>query len=172
MNLNISETKNIVQEAIIVALFHLMCEKDYHKIKITEIVKRAGVSRTAFYNHFKSKEEVFDGLINMHIYNCVKRFVEPNVDLYNIFLDIFELIKNNTKLADRILKVSVPREKIIGNFSIIDLIAFDRSKEEKYRLKAIEGSISAIALDWYVNGMQESSMEMARICANITQRLI
>ena len=40
------------------ALLELMNEKDYNKISIGEISKRAGVDRSSYYRHFKSKEDI------------------------------------------------------------------------------------------------------------------
>jgi len=40
------------------SLFDLITEKEYKKISITEITDRAGLSRTTFYLHYKSKEEI------------------------------------------------------------------------------------------------------------------
>lgn len=40
------------------ALLELMNEKDYNKIYIGEISKRAGVDRSSYYRHFKSKEDI------------------------------------------------------------------------------------------------------------------
>ena len=43
-----------IQEALLL----LMEEKDYDKIKITDIIKRAGVSRSAFYRSYYWKKDI------------------------------------------------------------------------------------------------------------------
>ena len=40
------------------ALLSLMAEKEYNKITITDITKRAGLARPTFYLHYKTKEDV------------------------------------------------------------------------------------------------------------------
>ena len=40
------------------ALLELMIEKDYTKISIGEIAKKAGVDRSSYYRHFKSKDDI------------------------------------------------------------------------------------------------------------------
>ena len=40
------------------ALLELMLEKDYAKISIGEIAKKAGVDRSSYYRHFKSKDHI------------------------------------------------------------------------------------------------------------------
>ena len=39
------------------AVFDLMNKKDSEKIKISDIVKRAGVSRMTFYHYYETKED-------------------------------------------------------------------------------------------------------------------
>ncbi len=46
------------------ALYELMQEKSYKKIKIKEIVERANVSRPTFYLHYESKDDLLLSLFN------------------------------------------------------------------------------------------------------------
>ena len=43
---------------IVEALFRLMSQYEYDKIKVTDIVAKAGVGRVTFYRYFKKKEDV------------------------------------------------------------------------------------------------------------------
>ena len=52
-------TKESIQEALLV----LLSKKAIEEVRITEIVKKAGISRTAFYNNYTSKEEVLNDII-------------------------------------------------------------------------------------------------------------
>src|SRR6478609_541256 len=44
--------------AIVQAAFNLFGERGVHKVDVSEICKRAGVSRAAFYLHFKNRDEI------------------------------------------------------------------------------------------------------------------
>lgn len=44
----------IVEEAIQGAFFHLLKEKGVDKITVSDIVKRAGIVRSTFYNHYEN----------------------------------------------------------------------------------------------------------------------
>jgi AcrR family transcriptional regulator len=46
------------------ALLELLGEKSYSKITISEINKRANLSRRTFYKHFESKDELFVSLVD------------------------------------------------------------------------------------------------------------
>lgn len=43
---------------IVQALFRLMSEYEYEKIKVTDVALKAGVGRATFYRYFKTKNEV------------------------------------------------------------------------------------------------------------------
>ncbi len=55
-----SELNKLTKESIETALLFLMEKKDFNKISISELVKKAGVSRNAFYRNYKSKEEILE----------------------------------------------------------------------------------------------------------------
>nr|OTP12893.1 hypothetical protein A5888_003474 [Enterococcus sp. 9E7_DIV0242] len=48
----------ITKESIFTALMILMEKKDFHKISITEVTSKAGVSRMAFYRNYEILEDV------------------------------------------------------------------------------------------------------------------
>ena len=112
-----------VKESITVALLNLMRKKAFSEIKVTEIVKLAGVGRTSFYRNFESKEDVMKKHINRlyseyflthklpdmsvekerrsHMLSRF-RFVKQNADFFvllnknNLLYEIFESIDNST----------------------------------------------------------------------------
>lgn len=49
----------IARECIVTALLQLIYEKPMSSITISELTKRAGVSRITFYRNYDSKEEIF-----------------------------------------------------------------------------------------------------------------
>ena len=53
-----------VIESITIALLKLMRKKSFLEIRVTEIVKLAGVGRTSFYRNFDSREDVLKKHIN------------------------------------------------------------------------------------------------------------
>lgn len=55
--------------AIIDALSQLMKKKEYQSITIENIIKKANVGRSTFYENFSNKDEVFDEILNSLIYH-------------------------------------------------------------------------------------------------------
>lgn len=58
MNEEVTTTHELATECIYIALLQLMETKLYKDISITDIVKRAGVSRMAYYRNYNSKDEI------------------------------------------------------------------------------------------------------------------
>jgi AcrR family transcriptional regulator len=46
------------RQAIHTAFFGMVLERRYYEIKIDDIVEQAGIARSTFYEHFKSKDEL------------------------------------------------------------------------------------------------------------------
>lgn len=56
--------KKITCDAIETAFINLLEDNEFEKITISDLVKRAGVSRTAFYRNYDSKEVVLNNLLH------------------------------------------------------------------------------------------------------------
>ena len=64
---NNEESKRTTREAIKDALFILMKNRDYEEIRITDIIRKSGVSRSAFYRNYHTRDEVLlDGIGDMN----------------------------------------------------------------------------------------------------------
>ena len=59
LRMNNKESNQLTRECLQLALMHLMGEHPYEKITVSEIVRRAGVSRTAFYRNYTDKEDIY-----------------------------------------------------------------------------------------------------------------
>ena len=58
------ESNRVTREAIRDALLALMKDRDYAAIRVTDIINKSGVSRSAFYRNYKAKDEVLMDLID------------------------------------------------------------------------------------------------------------
>ncbi len=61
------EANQLTKESIETALLFLLEKKELKQISVSELVRKAGVSRNAFYRNYKSKEEILDVLRNKNI---------------------------------------------------------------------------------------------------------
>lgn len=54
------QIKQDSQDYLTIALFQLLQKKELDQIKVTELIKRAGVSRMAFYRNYHSLAEILE----------------------------------------------------------------------------------------------------------------
>lgn len=47
-------------DAIVQAFFSLLEDRDFHKITVSDIIKKAGVNRSTFYRHYVDKYDILD----------------------------------------------------------------------------------------------------------------
>ncbi len=80
------EYRKLIRESIQTALLQVMRKKEFCKIKITEVIERAGVSRSAFYRNFSSLEEVISEELHRlckHIFEFGEHTI---LDSWNVLL--------------------------------------------------------------------------------------
>lgn len=91
---------NDIEEIIANTLLKLISEKDYQKIKISEIVNGSNISRVTFYRHFHNKEEVLykylESLSQKYIVS-IKKYIDVK-DYHSIIDFIFMAFKENLEL--------------------------------------------------------------------------
>ena len=59
----------ITYDALIDTAFALLDEKEFDEISIAELAQKAGYSVGAFYARFRSKDELFDAMVQQHVQN-------------------------------------------------------------------------------------------------------
>jgi len=86
------ESNFLTREAIETALLQLLEKKDMAKISISELVKRAGVSRAAFYRNYDSKEEILESVFKRSVHNIMEQLSHYDVktDLYLVWVHLFQ----------------------------------------------------------------------------------
>lgn len=85
------ESNLLTREAIETALLQLLEKKDLTKISISELVKRAGVSRAAFYRNYDSKEEILESVFKRTVHNIMEQLhhYDLKTDLYLVWVHLF-----------------------------------------------------------------------------------
>lgn len=169
LRLSNEELKKITRESIQDALIILMGKKEYSEISVTEIVKKAGVSRTAYYRNFSSKDDVLEHFLTeviSVIYAAMNRF-DYETNKHNFWLTMFENIMPyadtlkllfNNGFGDRI-------EKGMLKFTLSEY--YELSENDKYMECFWCGAVCSVIKQWITDGMTQPPEKMAEICCNI-----
>lgn len=89
---NSAESHRLTMESIQEAAFILLKKYDFSEITVTDIIKKSGVSRSAFYRNFKDKESVIYSFID----SCIEYvFFNMEKSVYDNWVMIFQKVKEN-----------------------------------------------------------------------------
>lgn len=147
LNSSSKKTRNLIKKTFA----ELMNEKkELSKITVTELVKRAGITRSTFYTHYDDIYEV----VNDYQLETIELLVSDDKvlgsiqDIYNYFDEIFECLKKNEDVYKMLL---------VSNGSLIFLEQLKKLAREKiyHAMKNIIKSNKYLELDvdFYMNGV-------------------
>lgn len=161
----------IAKESIFTALMILMDKKKFNEISITEIAKKAGVSRMAFYRNYNLKEDIIISYLDEFFDDYSKKILSNgkvnNYESIRLFFAYFrkheKFINNliNSKLTNLLFDRSSQWLHSLFQSMVCDE---SHSKEaEKYIIEFVTGGFFKSLIEWAKSGMKESDEYMAKI---------
>lgn len=166
LRLSNQESNRLTRECLQTALIYLMNEKPFEQIHISELARRSGVSRTAFYRNYTCKEDILAEISNAFVQEVAASFLDERYrkDSYGWFCKCFSMIRENAGQFRLLLQAHMPRDALVGVGSILEKWIPADSPADHYRLLALEGAFINILADWLRSGMTESVEDMAHVC--------
>ena len=158
-----AQANRLTRECIEKALAQLMEEKPFLDISITEIVARAGVSRSSFYRTYDSKEAVLASM-RQQIFTEIKNLVQEKQyrrDIRKLLTAIFQYARQHQETMETLRRMG-QHNNVIFLPQMTDFYE-PRSQEELYAFKCCEGGMSALFSTWLQNGMQDDAAYMAEL---------
>ena len=143
------ESNKLTRECLCTALVYLMNEKPFEKITITELVRRSGVSRSAFYRNYRSKEEIVAEVadsVTTGIENSLKDMKETG-DLHDWFYRSFRAVCDNAPIFELLLNAKLLNAPPAGRIFSLEAVFPPVSTEEHYHTLAIEGAFHSVNHD-------------------------
>ncbi|MEK4058460.1 MULTISPECIES: TetR/AcrR family transcriptional regulator [Paenibacillus] len=171
LRLSNEESNRITRSSIEAALVLLMKDQAFEDITITGIVKRAGVSRTAYYRNYNSKEDILQSTMKEIVDKIVAamNLHHPIRNSYDYWLALFQTLEQHIDCLQIILKVNMA-DTILSEMQDAQLI---RSKEvsllTNYAAYFWSGAIYSVAASWIRSGAKQSAAEMAMLCYKIIE---
>lgn len=157
-----------IKESIQGALIKLMDSAEYQSISITELCKTAGVSRMAFYNNYKTKDDIIFSVIrdaNKEIFEAIGSPFTDNIsiewydNLFNTVLKYQIFIKMMFKAGFKYRYIEMINELVLHNARTL-------SNKEKYNRILWAGGIVNCIIMWIDTDLTETSHELANFCYN------
>lgn len=169
LRLSNEESHRITRECIETALMQLMKENEFDKITVTDIIVRAGVSRSAYYRNYHTKEDVLAQIFENAVDMVVAGISLPlwQQDQEQCFLALFRTLEKNRKLLKVVINAGM--EKQLVNSINDRLIRRLKQSDDRSRYMVLSwvGSTMNIIFDWCRRGMQSPPEEMAALCVSL-----
>lgn len=163
-------TNKLTREAIYTALVILIKQKPFDSITVTDIVKKAGVSRTAYYNNYNTKKDILNDLVDSLIFE-INMELAPYTDLNT------GKAKEPEAFIRTMFKVLYKQKDIYkilceANFNhvILDRLTesmqsqiLDKSDENMYQIAFNAGALYNVFSRWITNTENNNIDEMTKI---------
>ena len=158
------------------ALLSLMDVKSFEDITITDIVKEAGINRSSFYNHFSSKQELIESIINDKHKDLVYTYREPFLrnwpfvmsSLPHTEVKLFSAVFKESNYYKVLLKSDVShlvQDKMLASFTKINKeeLRVNNSKIDSDLIASyMSYAIVGLIVQWVNSNYKHSPEEMNR----------
>lgn len=147
LNSSSKKTRNLIKKTFAELINE---KKELSKITVTELVKRAGITRSTFYTHYDDIYEVVNDyqLETIELLVSDEKVLNSIQDIYDYFDEIFECLKKNEEIYKMLLA---------SNGSLIFLEKLKKLAGEKiyYALQNIIKNNKYLELDvnFYMDGV-------------------
>ena len=162
-------SRELAADSMFTALVQLMKEKEYGEITVTDIVKRAGYSRMAFYRNYKSKDEILlNRLKNKFDYFLQRIESEDISDELELWTDFFDAFTGD-EIIMYVYKAGLhsPMNEMHEQYTMKYFekhLGWDMD-DEMNRMKAYKrmGSVTGLMIYYLKNHSGVSPRELARL---------
>lgn len=158
----------LTRECIFTALLMLMEQKPYEEISITEIARKAGVSRMSYYRMFKSKDDILIQSFNDIFEKCLEEIREQKVmDRSQFAVLIFEVVREHHQLVECVFHAKLYDlvfQCMIRYCTYLAEHILHRDVSDSdvdYRIYEEAGRVCLLIYRWVERGMEESPEKMA-----------
>ena len=165
----------LAKESMFSALMILMEKEKFKDISITELTKKAGVSRMAFYRNYKTLEDIITDHLDENFVGYAARLLpgkgencQPSLRLF------FTFFKSQAQLTRNLIDAGLTHLLLesCSNFlrSLSRTIVCDgrlSPEIERYNIEFVAGGIYKVLIEWVKNDMKESEESMAGIVGKL-----
>ncbi|MDR1575410.1 MAG: TetR family transcriptional regulator [Treponema sp.] len=175
-NRQVQRTRKWIFEALMI----LIAEQPYHKITVSDIIKRAGIARQTFYRNYKNKDEVMIQYLKdsftSNSFNMVDTSSKSNIQDIVITVNLNYLLEHR---KDLVLIMKIPgienifspkltewQNLLLDNYKRI--LSHENYVLFRYTVKyQLIGYLQVIS-DWFNNGMPIKAEKLNSILNKLT----
>lgn len=167
-----NESNKLAKECIVTALIELMKIQDYNTITITDLTKKAGVSRMAYYRNYTSKEDIINKFaddVGASIHDKLVGML-PRASVFDYYFELFAQLGSYNDLCLTAYHAGLGElihSQITKNMALTFPPEGDTTTD-RYRHVYLAGAFYNIFIQWLQNGQKESVADMAKLCCSLS----
>ena len=160
------EVNKLVVESLQGALLQLIGKKPYDSITITELCRKAGVSRMAFYGNFQSKDDIFNRIVVDLHHEMISVVGSPFRRAFtdSWYGEMFRFVAGKSDILKPIFAAGYSDKYLRLVNSMVRRIP-NLADEDKYLALLWSGGIINATVHWITGGCKETPEQMARYCS-------
>lgn len=174
-NKNNTLQNHITKESIFTALMILMEQKNFKEITITEMAKKAGVSRMSFYRNYNAMEDIIICYLDELLQEYSNQILDfGSIDNYESICLYFSYFRKHEKLMTNLINSNLTNLLLDRCIKLFNTLCKESvcSKSfspinKSYVVEFIAGGLYTLLIKWAKNGMKESDEDMATLVCNI-----
>lgn len=171
-----TQENSLMKDCIFTALIKLMEQKNFEDITVTEIAKKAGVSRMTYYRNYSSKEDI----LIQHFDESTRALIQqvklhPDISPYQLCCQFFSFFQEHSSLVDQMFQAVMLKLMLRRLTETTDYLFHEITKPDlpdnqlKYQLHFITGGLFSLLLHWIETGKKESPQEMAALAGDMIE---
>ncbi|MCD7956177.1 MAG: TetR/AcrR family transcriptional regulator [Lachnospiraceae bacterium] len=165
-----AQDKEATKDCIFTALTGLMEQKEYKYITVTDIARKAGVSRMTYYRTYTSKEDILVQHFRKISQQLISEAKEDIRQALDSFFSYFQKYDNLTRVLTEADLMNVVVECFSGFtdhlYNALHPGSLNTTKA-RYAVRYESGGLFSILIGWLSGSAEESPQEMSEIALNI-----
>ena len=162
---------------ISLALYALLLRKPYEEISVSDICRKANVSRVSFYHYYDKKDDILIQYSDEKFAEFFDDFTKlESMTFEDLILHIFLFLKKNSRQLV-ILRYAKKEDILMEQFYSYCRYIFSnnitspllKDKDNPLRVPFLVGGIFQIIMRWLDEGMHSSPEEMAKYVIDIVK---
>ncbi len=171
---NYTKRNRFTRQCIGESVIALMKDKDFSEITISDIAKKAGVSRMTFYHYFNTKTDVLNNylheIIDSYIEECSRSIgIDTFYDAVHV-RHVFLFFDQYAEFFLTLAKANLHGMMINAINNYTEKLIAPVYPRSAYELYYYGGALLNVFLNWEMNGKQEPVDEIVQVvcrCCNI-----
>jgi len=167
----VRRTKQLIKQSLI----ELMHEKPFNEIKIKDITERADLNRGTFYLHYVDIYDLLSSIEN-EIFETLEKLLlvyhsnSLQISCFDLLKEVFSYIETNRDLFEALLNSQVEEAFLTKLQALIKTLGLELMQATykdtslphySYFLSFVLNGVLGVTEQWFKNGMDLSSKEMA-----------